>query len=117
MDTIEFYEYDVEDIVFQQDNAPVHSSKVSKDAFLELNLEVMEWPAQSPDLNPIENFWTHVSRELKKKTGMLMSKEELWEELQNVLQEKNQDLCRKLIGSMPRRVLDVIKAKGGHTKW
>jgi transposase len=116
-ETIEYYDYNPEEIIFQQDNASVHSSKVTKDALNDLNIEVMDWPAQSPDLNPIEHFWSHVARELKRRTGILKSKDELWDELQNILEETNLELCRKLIGSMPRRVIDVIKAKGGYTKW
>ncbi len=117
MKTIKFYKYKHGEIIFQQDNAPVHSSKVTNDALRDLNIEVMKWPAQSPDLNPIEHFWSHVARELKRRTGVLQSKKELWDELQNILEETNLELCRKLIGSMPRRVIDVLKAKGGYTKW
>ena len=117
METIEFYEYNHDQIIFQQDNAPIHTSRVTIDALHELNIKVMEWPAQSPDLNPIEYYWSHVARELKRRTGLLKTKEELWDELQNILKEPNLELCRKLIGSMPRRVIDVIKVKGGHTKW
>ena len=117
IETIEYYELDHEEVIFQQDNAPCHTSKQTKSAISDLNLEVMDWPAQSPDLNPIEHFWSHVSRELKRKTGILQSKEELWEELQEILGETNRDLCRKLIGTMSRRIIDVIKAKGGYTKW
>jgi hypothetical protein len=115
--TIEFYDYNLEEIIFQQDNASVHSSNVTKDALNDLNIEVMDWPAQSPDLNPIEHYWSHVARELKRRTDILKSKEELWNELQNILKETNLELCRKLIGSMPRRVIDVIKVKGGYTRW
>ena len=77
----------------------------------------MEWPSQSPDLNPIEHFWNHVARELKRSGKLFSTKDQLWESLQNVLEEKNKELCRKLIGTMSRRVLDVMKAKGGPTKW
>jgi hypothetical protein len=117
MDTIRYYNLNIDEVIFQQDNDPKHTSRVAKNALTELKLNVLDWPSQSPDLNPIEHFWNHVASEMKRKTGPLQSKKELWEELEKILEEKNRDLCRKLIGTMPRRIIDVIKAKGGHTKW
>jgi len=117
LDSIKYYELDQEEVIFQQDNDPKHTSKLAMDALEELNLNVLEWPSQSPDLNPIELYWGHVARELKRRTGLITNKDDLWEELQKILVEPNRDLCRKLIGTMPRRIIDVIKAKGGYTKW
>lgn len=117
LDSIKYYELDQEEVIFQQDNDPKHTSKLAMDALEELNLNVLEWPSQSPDLNPIEHYWGHVARELKRRTGLITNKDDLWEELQKILVEPNRDLCRKLIGTMPRRIIDVIKAKGGYTKW
>ena len=50
-----------------QDNAPPHSARATM-AFLEnQHVNVMAWPAVSPDLNPIENVWAHIKCELRQR--------------------------------------------------
>ena len=117
IDTINYYNLDISKITFQHDNDPKHKSKVATTTLQNLKLKVMEWPAQSPDLNPIEHLWDHLTRELKKKNLVISSKNHLWEVLEDVLKEKNTEFCRKLISTMSERVNDVINAKGGYTRW
>ena len=64
LETIEYYGLDDEDIVFQQDNAAIHKSKAPMKWLEEQNFELMDWPAKSPDLSPIENIWAILKKRL-----------------------------------------------------
>jgi transposase len=50
-----------------EDGTPVHKSKVAKDWRENHDLEKFEWPAQSPDLNPIKNVWKLLKDAMQKR--------------------------------------------------
>ena len=55
------------DFIFQQDNATIHTARITKAWFAEQAFKVMEWPPNSPDMNPIEHMWRVLKAALHKR--------------------------------------------------
>jgi predicted transcriptional regulator len=100
--------------VFQEDNAPVHTSKIAREFLKTQKVELLPWPAQSPDLNPIEELWSFVESGLRKRNPQPSNIHELETMIAEEWNAVSQKLYRKLIKSMPRRIEAVINANGGH---
>jgi hypothetical protein len=115
--TIGHFRLNRENVIFQHDNDPKHKARSVSDWLKRQPFSVLEWPAQSPDLNPIEHLWAMLKKQLngydRAPTGML----ELWERVSEQWGKIDKLACLGLIESMPRRIQAVIKAKGGHTKY
>lgn len=100
-----------QEYVFQQDNASIHVSKAMKQFFIDKNIDLLPWPARSPDLNIIENVWAELCRYIYdgKPINSLL-------ELRNRIQEAsvhiNTEYIQKLYASFNTRVSDCLKAGG-----
>ncbi|RWS02477.1 hypothetical protein B4U79_18479, partial [Dinothrombium tinctorium] len=102
--------------IFMHDNAPIHTAKRVK-AYLEQNeINVLKWPALSPDLNPIENVWGLFAKKIKRYirvSGPIKTKEEMVRVAQESWSQITPQFIRKLYSSMPRRMKMVCDREGG----
>ncbi|GBB90234.1 hypothetical protein RclHR1_17100003 [Rhizophagus clarus] len=89
MGTLHYYDLDTNDIIFQQDNDSKHTAT--------------------------QHLWNDIDRRLRALDIEIRGKDMLWEQISNVWNETALEACSKLIETMPRRINDVIKAKGGYT--
>ncbi len=103
------------DFIFQQDLAPAHTAKSTTSWLNDHSVGVLDWPANSPDLNPIENLWGIVKRKMRNKRPK--NADELKATVKEPWASIPPQQCHKLITSMPRRIEAVIKAKGAPTKY
>ena len=99
------------DLVFQQDNAPVHKSEAVRN-FLAQKQWVLDWPAYSLDLNPTENIWAIFKKSLR---GQIVTWENLEEKVVKVWNNINPEVVRNLYSSYENRLVKVIKNHGSLT--
>uniref|UniRef100_A0A8C7T9Q2 Transposase Tc1-like domain-containing protein n=1 Tax=Oncorhynchus mykiss TaxID=8022 RepID=A0A8C7T9Q2_ONCMY len=101
--------------LLMQDKARPHVAGVCQQFLQEEGIDAMDWPARSPDLNPIEHIWDIMSRSIHQVAPQTV--QELADALVQVLEEIPQETIRHLIRRMPRRCREVIQARGGHTHY
>ena len=78
---------------------------------------ILDWVAQSPDLNPIENLWDYLDCQIRKRNPLPHSKNELIRAVQEEWANISLETLHHLILSLPRRVEAIIKARGRHVKY
>ena len=101
---------------FVQDGASVHTAKIVKEWLAANRIQYFNWPPQSPDLNPIENMWAYMKRQLENYDTSNLTKleaaiKELW------CRDMQLDVFMHYANSMPKRIKEVLQRKGGHTKY
>ena len=115
----------LEDILFQQDNAPVHKAYSVMALFERHDVGLEEHPPYSPDLNPIEHVWVELKKRLHQQYprirdtpgGKEAVKRILAQVLPLVWETIPEEFFEKLWKSMPNRVAAVLEARGGYTKY
>lgn len=97
---------------FMQDNASAHRSNYTKNWLDGHNIDVLPWPAKSPDLNPIENVWSHVARRVYLNKRPYPNLTALEIEVKRHFGLLELDYLKKLYESMPKRLISVVEKSG-----
>ncbi len=100
---------------FQQDNDPKHTAKITKEWLHNNSVTVLEWPSQSPDLNPIVHLWRDLKMAVHQRLPSNLT------ELERICKEEwhriPKSRCEKLVASFPKRLMAVLNQKGASTKY
>ncbi len=100
--------------VFQHDNDPKHTTKATKKWLKKKQIKVLEWPSQSPDLNPIENLWREPKVRVAKRQPRNLN------DLQGSAKRSGTippEVCEHLVANYKKRLTSVISNKGFATKY
>ncbi|GFT36362.1 transposable element Tcb2 transposase [Trichonephila clavipes] len=102
----------VDDFILMDDNSRPHSANLVDDSLFEEGIVRMDWPACSPDMNPIEHVWDALGRRVAPQT---------LQELERTLLEEwdriPQLVINSLIDSMPQRCSTLLAVLGNHTPY
>ena len=98
--------------LFQHDDAPVHKARSIQKLFNEISVEELDWPAQRPDLNPIEHLRDEFERRLEARPNHPTSVPDLTNTLVAEWKQVPTAMFQHLVESLSRRVEGVIESKG-----
>ena len=99
-------------LVYQHDNASIHASAETKRFLRDKNINVFDWPACSPDLNPMENIWGHIVRQIYAGNKQYSSVSELKVAISDVWRGLSLETLQNHVNSMPNRIFEVIRSGG-----
>ena len=101
--------------VFMDDNAPSHASLMAR-VFLRIHYlagkRLTNWPANSPDLNPMENLWVIVKAKLYESGKEYNIKKDLWDSIKTICSNIEPHTIQNLTKSMDKQIVTILKNKG-----
>ena len=115
--TIKKYKLDATKVIFQHDDASIHTTKMMQEWFSRQIFSLLTWPVQFLDLNPMEHLYAILKRRLNQYDSPPKGMIELWERVVQVFSSITTHDCRRLVEIMPKRMEVVVASKGKWTKY
>ena len=103
--------------IFQEDNAPCHVSRQRNAWKADNNIPILPWPAQSPDINVIENVWRVLKIHINRRVNYIKTKADLERVVTEVWTLLPLHYIQSLYQNLPKRIKAVIKEKGNIAKY
>jgi len=100
------------EIVCMHDNGPIHTAKVVRECFAHHRIILLDWPARSPDVNPIENIFGFITNDWDKNGER--NPQQLQAHVEEVWRAITPAFCANLCNSMPRRLEEINKRRRRH---
>ena len=107
----------LDNVIFQHDNAPIHKAKIVQKWFLEHPFSILEWPTQSPYLNPIKHVWAILKHHLNSYPTPPVGLLQLWEHVEESYKTITIEQCERLYASVLDQIAAVLAAHGKWTRF
>ena len=104
-------------VKLMHDNAPCHVSKEITSFLADTGVEFLEWPAYSPDLNPIKNVWAWIKYKLYTEFDSCTSKQELIDHVFHLWGTLDVEMCKRYCGNYSKRLIECRNKNGLNTKY
>ena len=104
------------EMILAQDNAPCHSACTTQQLLRAINVRLLDWPAKSLDLNPIEHVWDLLKRRVRQ-LRQHKTQAQLQHDVNQIWRQITQPTIQNYIRPMRQRCRAVIDANGGHTRY
>jgi transposase len=103
--------------IFQDDGAPAHTARSVTSWKISNGIRTFRWPAQSPDLNPIEHLWQILKDRIKRRSPRAKNLIELKQFIYEEWNQLDRTVLKSVVSSMTSRIRSVKFAKGYQTKY
>ena len=111
-----FIQFHGPNVTFMHDNARPHSAAITKQFLATNNVNVLDWPANSPELNPMDQVWDELGRRVRR-NHVILTVNDLAAALQAEWATLSAPFIQRYVNSMRRRITACIAQNGGHMKY
>jgi transposase len=111
----DWYRMDPAKFIFQQDNASIHTASIVKNYLRRTKIKVIDWPPNSPDINPIERVWAFIKQRLDHYPSPPNSLQELFDRVEDIWTSVSKDYLANLYAELPSKMKMLVKTRGLHS--